>query len=803
MAKGDLVEWRRWIDYASECAASLPARKEVQSWADPESWAPNLASATLLQSETLEVEPWSDAAFWSSFTDLPELDPVFLKLEKQAALSIEEMGRVRDWIIGFLEWAGLVEGRPELAKSPLSQCISLAPGLNRLVQAIQRVLSPRGEILSNASPRLKEIVDQTENYKRMIEKELARLMETYQHQGYLQDKVTDRRDGRYVVPVKISEQRNLDGIVYGASVSGRTVFVEPREVERLNNQVQELEIARQEEVFRILLELSLKVTEHRSAIQSWYLHAVHWDAVRARWKMAEKVQGKRIEISTDRRFDLPQSAHPLLWWSLKEEAIIFNDLEFGSPHSVYLMTGPNTGGKTVVCKSFVFAGMCARTGFFFPCATEGSRSDATPVVPYFDAFFLDLGDPQSIESSLSSFSGRVLRLKDILSRVQSRSLVFLDELNSATDPVEGAALSRAILESLMEDHGGKSGTMVLVTTHDSSLKGLAQQDERIANVSMDFDETKLVPSFRVRMGVPGRSRALETAQRLGLEIKIIEKARGYLDQRDQKLDSLLADLEVRIRAAEVSRKEAEAALADVRKMEEDWKEKVAKGVRAKVADVEERLRHVYAKAEAEARDLVRKSGGVAKESIGFNPVKATQRALSEKLEKVSSVMDEVKPRAPDRNHLHAVAVGDRILYRRWNQVGRVKELRGKKVLLQLEGGLQGTLWAELHELEAGPPEKKKPRAQVNIGFDRSGISTSLDLRGKRLEDAMNELEGYLDEAYRAGLGEVRIIHGVGTGALREGTLKKLKLTSYVASYEDDGTGMGGAGCTRVKFEGHS
>jgi DNA mismatch repair protein MutS2 len=455
----------------------------------------------------------------------------------------------------------------------------------------------------------------------------------------------------------------------------------------------------------------------------------------------------------------------------------------------------------VLLKTLGLAGVCARTGFPFPATDH-------PQVPFFDSFFADLGDPQSLEQHLSSFSGHILKFKTILEKVTDRSLVLIDELNTATDPEEGAALGRAFLETLMA-----RGAMVVTTTHDPHLKGLAVSDSRILNASMAFDEGTRTPTYRMVLGVPGRSRALETAERLGIPEEVLLLAKKYLSKEHQQFESLLSKLEHETQTASSARKEAVHLREEAERLKKEWTERTEASVNEMMERTRLRLRRILEQAQDEVRTSVRKLDELqSRREIDKTRSQLNQTfsaaashldtALQEEAPEIAQVLSQKsQAKVLETPALPALQVGGTVRIPKWKNTGKVLEIVGNKVRVAM-GTLQMTLSpSEVEPISA--PEPAKPKKQVSLAsLDKPPTPPSqIDLRGVRLEEAMSDLEKYLDQAYRSGgLQSVTIVHGLGTGAIREGARKLLKELPYVKEFRDGGPGQGGTGATIVEFD---
>jgi DNA mismatch repair protein MutS2 len=796
----ETLEWSRFIDLAQDYARSIPGKQNLADQYYPEHWAANIASARQMQQETQELMGVLDRdALWGPLTELQDPEEILDRLDKSAVLEVQDLVVLRGWLYAIDSWVQIP--RDEIRGDRFKKSLTLLSDPSLPLRSLERVLTPEGELSEKASVRFSTLSSEIRFLKREIGNVMERLMKTYSSQGVLQEDFTDVRDGRYVLPVKISSQNEIDGIIYEASASRQTVFVEPREVAELNNRLSQRKNELIQEVFVILEAISRAVQVYSSEIRRGFMILGHWDAVQAKARIGQKYSGKPIRVSEDRFFSISQTAHPLLWWTLPIDSIIRNDVEFGYPARALLITGPNTGGKTVLLKTLGLAGICARTGFLFPAAD-------TPVIPFFDSFFVDVGDSQSIEANISSFSGHVLRFKEILNRLSKMSLILLDELNSATDPEEGAALGRAVLETLMGQEA-----MIVSTTHDPYLKALSVTDSRIAVASMAFDDRARTPTFKMILGVAGRSRALETAERLGIPLEIIDLARSYLSKGHSEFERMLSKLQSDSEETARARKEAVALREEAERLKKEWTERSELSVKDTMDRVRQRLRRITDQAQDEVRILVRKLD----EMKNRRDLDQARGKIGEVMRAASASMDSaLREEAPDLAQSLATAElelqslptepsdvlvpGMTVRIPRWKTTGTVLEVNGHKVKVSV-----GTLQMTLNDTDVEILKGAKPapaRFKVSSqGGDGPVPPEKLDLRGVRLDEAMSLLESYLDQSFRSGFRrEVTVVHGLGTGALREGAHKLLSSLPYIKSFRDGGAGNGGAGATIVEFD---
>ncbi len=807
------LEWDRLVLHTRELARSAPGKVRIDRLNDPAAWASTLEDAQGLQEETSEVlSLLGREALWGPLQDLTDPEPSLDRLGRGSVLEVAELAMLRRWLQAVESWTQFPKEEIYGAER-FKRALGLLPRPGEPLRVLDRVLTPEGEISERASPKLHTLHQEIRGLKREIHIVLDQLVKTYATRGILQENFTDVRDGRFVVPVKISNQNDIEGIIYEASASRQTVFVEPREVAVLNNRLRQRQNDLQQELFRILEETSRLIQPFAPEIQAAALLLTYWDAVQAKARIGHAYGGRSLQVTRTRGFRLEGTANPLLWWSLKPAEVIRNEIHWGEqpdaeepariqPRTL-LLTGPNTGGKTVFLKTLGLAGICARTGFPFPAS-------GNPSVPFFDSFFADVGDSQSIERHLSSFSGHILRFKEILDHLSDRSLVLLDELNSATDPEEGAALGRAFLESLMA-----RGAMVVATTHDPHLKALSISDSRILSASMAFDESSRAPTYQMLFGVPGRSRAIETAARLGLPEPVLELARQYLTRDHLEFEGTLRTLERELETASEARREADRLRMEAERLQREWTRRTESQAEELLERTRTKLRRILEQAQEEVRTSVRKLDDLksrreidqTRSGISQTFQDASQRIEAALSEEAPEIAETLRAREARPTGAPApITVGSTVRIPKWKATGQVLELSGKNVKVAM-GAIQMNLSLPDIEPLSAAETAQLPRSGAKARSRAEGSSGAyvppgeIDLRGKRLEDAMSELQGYLDLAYRSGnLSEVVIIHGLGTGAIRENSRKLLKRLPYVKEFRDGGPGRGGTGATVVEFE---
>lgn len=668
-----------------------------------------------------------------------------------------------------------------------------------VTDAIARAINDRAEVADHASDALARIRRELNTQRARLMEKLQRLIGSASNAKVIQEPIITERDGRYVIPIRAEAKGKIPGIVHDTSASGATVFIEPIAAVEMGNRVRELEREEAREVERILRELTARVAAHADPINATVEILAEIDLAFAKAKYSAEIRGieplveigsLKLEVGNARspvsnlQLELLDARHPLL----DPETVVPISIRLGNEFSILIITGPNTGGKTVTLKTVGLLALMAQSGLHIP-ARAGSR------LPIFSGVYADIGDEQSIEQSLSTFSSHLKNLVEILREADARSLVLLDELGAGTDPVEGSALARAILAYLLARK-----IPALVATHYAELKAFAHATPGVQNASMEFDLETLSPTYHLTMGLPGQSNAFAIAARLGLEAKIIEQARGALARSDVELETMLAQIKrtqqdtASAQAhAEIAQREAEQCAADTRR---------------KLAEIESARAEILQRAHAEAQAEIQ----LAREEL--NRLRQEWRAVSLTrafVENAQAQLDELAEQLPAPAQTQAslpVAVpvapgkaqtGDRVWIARLGQIGQVLALDANGADIQVGNFRVRVKPEELGERVAAPEAARAETAsQVTLPEAESpGIEVSL--RGMRADDALAALEKYLDRAYLAGLPYVRVVHGKGTGTLRKLARDLLRAHPLVASLREAEAHEGGDGVTIVKL----
>lgn len=656
---------------------------------------------------------------------------------------------------------------------------------------INNAIITENEISDNASPALRSIRRQIISKNEAIKDKLNSIVNSQTNKKYLQDSIITVREGRYVVPVKAENRGNVPGLVHDMSGSGATLFIEPMAVVQLNNELRELELKEREEIERILKALSSLVAEEAEGIANNQKILQELDFIFAKGKLALDMKATRPILNNRGFINIKKGRHPLL----KVEKVVPIDVYLGKDFTSLIITGPNTGGKTVTLKTVGLLTLMAQSGLHIP-------ADFNSEVAVFNQVFADIGDEQSIEQSLSTFSSHMVNIVDILENVEYNSLILFDELGAGTDPTEGAALAMSILDHLL-----KLNVRTIATTHYSQLKIYALTSKGVKNASVEFDVETLSPTYRLLIGVPGKSNAFEISKRLGLSDRIIDYARNLISKENVEFEDVLQAMEKDRLAIEENRAEAERYRLEVEKLKEDLARErdKTKDMREKILQkAKEEARNILKQAKDEADTIVKELRTISAdiEKDRNRKIQEAQDRLKEKLDKaegeVSSKILNVKSNKPPKN----LKVGEAVEVLTFNQIGTVLEEPDENGNVRVQVGIM-KINTHISTLRRG---KREEEAQIKgsikkiMGSKSKDIKAEIDLRGKNLDEAFLELDKYLDDVYIAGMKEINIIHGKGTGVLRDGIKGYLRSHKNVKSFRLGKYGEGGDGVTIVEMK---
>lgn len=657
--------------------------------------------------------------------------------------------------------------------------------LTTLEHAIKHAIDESGEVLDGASDLLRTLRQQLRSNEARVREKLESMIRSSSAQKMLSDAIITIRNDRFVIPVKQEYRAHYGGIIHDQSSSGQTLFIEPQVIVQLNNQLQDIRVKEQVEIERILTELSAKVAEHEGELQVIVEVLANLDFIFAKARYGKKIKASKPAMNHEGRITLYKARHPLI----PIDEVVANDIMLGKDYTTIVITGPNTGGKTVTLKTLGLCSLMAQAGMQIP-AQDGSE------LAVFDAVYADIGDEQSIEQSLSTFSSHMVNIVDILEKVDFNSLVLFDELGAGTDPQEGAALAISILD---EVH--KRGARVIATTHYPELKAYGYNREGVLNASVEFDVETLSPTYKLLLGVPGRSNAFEISKRLGLNERVIQAARSHVSEDTNQIDKMIASLEESKRQAENEQQEARDYLRQAEKLHQDLQKQMMEFYEKKDAMLEkaaEKAEEIVEEAKAEAEKVIRDLRKMRTEKHA----EIKEHELIEAKRRLEEAAPEIKKsekHAVKKTKKHTYMPGDEVKVLTFDQKGTLVERVSSNEWQVQIGILKMKVKEKDMEFISTPkPVETRPMAIVRGREDH--VKLELDLRGERYEDALLKVEKYIDDALLASYPRVSIIHGKGTGALRQGVQEYLRNHRSVKKIRFGEAGEGGSGVTVVEFK---
>ena len=668
------------------------------------------------------------------------------------------------------------------------------PNMDRVEQRLKRVFDDKGELLDTASPKLASLRNTISKTRDRIKHDIQSILHDKDNQKYFQETIITQRNNRYVIPVKQEYRQYFNGLIHDRSATGQTLYIEPMRLVELNNDLQEALIGEEQEVLRIYKELSALIKQHSNDLMDACEKVSHIEFVYGKAKLAIAQKAVQATLSEGRDVLLMCARHPLI----PANTVVPTDIRLGTDYRILLITGSNTGGKTVSLKTLGLLSIMNQSGLFIP-ADHGS------ILPIFHNIFADIGDEQSIEASLSTFSAHMTQVISIIKHCGPNDLVLLDELGSGTDPEEGSALAVSILEFFRQ-----KGTLMMVSTHYNELKNYAYHTACIENGHVEFDERTLKPTYRLHIGVAGSSHALSIAARLGLPKDIVNRARDYKSKfGSSEMETVLSDLNEQLRKSSERERALKKELDETRRMRGQL-EKEKK-------QFNEKRKQILAKAQADA-EAMKRSLRVEGESIikqlksQFSETNKDKRqsAINEARKGISNVHVPDAPVDDERNTLiiDAVATGQVVYVTSLRSLGTVLSIKGNRVTVDINGlsatvkvsELQSTTREESNKIQRDnlkPQPKTRKRAGGSAVQRQKEVRTEINILGQTVDEAVVSVGRFIDQAILGGINQVRIIHGKGTGALREGVHQYLRTLSQVAHFETAGYDEGGAGATNV------
>ena len=786
------LEYNKIIDKLTEFAGSALA-KEMCRNLQPST---DLYEIQALQKETSDALSRIYQKGAVSFRGVRDIRGSIKRLEIGAIIGINELLS----ICSLLDVCSKVKAYSRNDRDPdfedsLEAMFQALQPLTPVSSEIRRCIASEEELNDDASPALFKIRRSMRQINDKVHAQLQTMVNG-SARTYLQDAVVTMRNGRYCIPVKAEHRGQIPGMIHDQSSTGSTLFVEPMAVIKLNNDLRELELKEEKEIEMILATLSARCGEETEALRDDLDLLTKLDFIFARAQLSRSMNGTQPDFNEEGRILIKKGRHPLL----DKKKVVPIDIQLGKDFELLIITGPNTGGKTVSLKTVGLFTLMGQAGLHIPAFDHSELS-------VFHEVFADIGDEQSIEQSLSTFSAHMTNTVSILKEADDRSLVLFDELGAGTDPTEGAALAIAILSNLH-----RRGSRVMATTHYSELKVFALSTPGVENGCCEFDVETLRPTYRLLIGVPGKSNAFAISQKLGLSQDIIEEAKTHLTKQDEDFEDLLADLEQKRVTIEQERDQINSYKEEIRELKqrlESKQEKLDLSRDKILREANEQARNILQEAKDYADTTIRNFQKYGKAAgVSAKDMEKERGKLREKMSTVDKKLS-AKNAAPKKSHKQLTAkdlhIGDSIKVLSLNLKGTVSTLPDAKGNLFVQMGILRSQ-VNIRDLEklddtviTGGNFSKTGSGKIQMSKSAS-VSTEINLLGKTVDEAIMELDKYLDDAYIAHLPSVRIVHGKGTGALRKGVHNYLRRQKHVKSYRLGEFGEGDAGVTIVEFK---
>lgn len=719
------------------------------------------------------------------------VDGAIKRLDVGGALSAAELLNVARLLKCIRNLKRYTKEQTGALEEYFSELVSAKP----IEDEINRAIVSEDEIADAASPALANVRRKMKNTGAKIKDSLDSMVRSGHYQKFLMDNIVTMRNNRYVVPVKAEHRSEVPGIVHDMSASGSTVFIEPSSVVNANNELHELEIKEKAEIEKVLYELSNKVAEISEQVKYNYETLILIDFIFAKAKLALDMKAVCPKLNTDGKIKIVKGRHPLI----DKSKIVPIDVRLGDDFDVLVVTGPNTGGKTVVLKTIGLFCIMTQAGLHIPANEESE-------MPVFDDVFADIGDEQSIEQSLSTFSSHMKNIVHIVENAGSNSLVLFDELGAGTDPVEGAALATAIIESIR-----LIGAKIVATTHYSELKLYALSTDGIENASCEFDVETLSPTYKLLIGVPGKSNAFAISKKLGLPDSIIERSKEKLSDENIKFEDVLGSIEENRVSAQKAREEQERMRREIEQLKDELqreREKIDKKKDKIYDNARAKAEKIIKQAQEDTERMLEEIKQLQKEKRDKEAVRAMEEVRKElKLKEKSNVRPKNRRSGGVKSNvnLNTLKLGSNVLIIDLNDKGTVLSINKDNQTAVIQVGIM-KITAKISNLVVLEDEKGSkpesyvaPKRSTGINTAMSG-KTEVDLRGMTIGEAELEVDKFLDESVLSGLSEVSLIHGKGTGALRAGIHEYLRHHPHVRKYRLGRFGEGDIGVTIVELK---
>lgn len=778
-----ILEFGKITKRLSELAITEPAKKEAERLVPSDDFdqVQTELKQTLALADLLRIKGQLP------LTDFKDVRPSTKRLGVKANLNAKELGNLllvlslANEINSFLE--DLDDEKIDL--SAIDSILDQLDVPDLLFRELKKSLDYDGEVLDTASSALARLRHDIASN----EEEIKDKMNAYtkgNSSKYLSEQIVTIRDDRYVIPVKQEYRAKFGGVVHDQSASGQTLFIEPEAVLNLNNRQQNLIAQEKQEIRNILKHLSGLAREEIDSLNNIATALTRLDFLQAKAKLAKNMKASEPILTKDHSINLRNARHPLI----DPEKVVPNDIRLGDDFDTMLITGPNTGGKTITLKTAGLLQLMAQSGLFIP-AEEGSK------VGVFEEVYADIGDEQSIEQSLSTFSSHINDIVAIMKNVNKETLVLIDEIGAGTDPEEGASLAISILDFLRQ-----KDAKIMVTTHYPELKLYGYNRPRTTNASMEFDLKTLSPTYHLQIGIPGHSNAFAIARRLGMREDVVKNAQNLMSDEDSDINKMISKLNAQTKAATSARNRLETSLDRSQKLEQklqqalDW---YNQRVQKQLDFAQERANEIIAKRRKKADQIIeqlekQKNAGIKENKI----IEAKGELNSLERQANNLAHNKVLQREKRRHHVN---VGDRVKVLSYGQTGTItKKLSEHEYEVQMGIIKVKASDRDIERIEKNESTKPKHLVRATSAVRRSNAHSELDLRGQRYDEAMTNLDRYIDSVLLAGLGTVTIIHGIGTGAIRKGVWQYLRNSRHVKSFNYAPANEGGNGATIVELK---
>ena len=778
----ETLEFAKITEQLQQMAITTPAKMAAESLVPSD----NFAQVELALKQTLAGADILRIKGQLPLTDFADVEPSIKRLRIKANLNAKELGNLL-LVLALANEINDFFSEDDKEKLNLAAIDSILAKLDvpqSLFKQLSRSLDFDGEVLDTASAELSHLRREIKNN----DAEIKDKMDSYtkgNSSKYLSEQIVTIRDDRYVIPVKQEYRNKFGGVVHDQSASGQTLFIEPSAVLNLNNRQQNLLAQERREVRRILRNLSDLVRPEVDSIDAIATSLVELDFIQAKAKLAHVMKATEPKLTHNQSLLFLQARHPLI----DPKKVVANDIRLGEDYDTILITGPNTGGKTITLKTVGILQLMVQSGLFIPVA-EGSKAGV------FKDICADIGDEQSIEQSLSTFSSHINGIVKIMKSVNAETLVLIDEIGAGTDPEEGASLAISILDFLRQKKA-----KIIVTTHYPELKLYGYNRERTTNASMEFDLKTLSPTYRLQIGIPGHSNAFAIARRLGMREDVVKKAQELMSDENVDINQMITELTKQTKAASDARSHLTTSLDRAKKLEIklqqalDW---YNQRVQKQLEFAQERANEVVTKSRKKADKIIeqleQQKGKVKQNEIiaakgEFNQLERQNENLAH-----NRVLQREKRR-------HHVNVGDKVKVLSYGQTGTITQKLSEHEY-EVQMGIIKVKVSDRDIEKIGSPKESQSTKQVRAisASRRNNVRSELDLRGQRYDEAMTNLDRYIDSVLLAGLDVVTIIHGIGTGAIRKGVWKYLKSSKHVKSFNYAPANEGGNGATIVHLQ---